>query len=208
MKLFVLNRDDQQMCGESVGVIKPASNSSLNGWSESSSQHFCKHRSGEKVFAGWCFLHGFELWRWKEAAQCNLTEKLLQLEFWLPGWLDLEFSFMSTNLSVYWIHTSATLLLQEFLYMIDHSWASSTQLNCLEPSDVDHPFCEILLAIWYCPHSSKEETMTERNITPPLTAFITADLSLLFLLIFSQLLALVDMNTEPRLQLKEILSLS
>lgn len=44
--------------------------------------------------------------------------------------------------------------------------------------------------------------MTERNITPLLTALITADLSLLFLLIFNQLLALVDMNTEPTLQLK------
>lgn len=163
MKLFFLNWGDQQMCGGSVGVIKPTSNSSLNGWLESSSELFCKHRRHAQVFAGWCFPHSFELWRWKEVAQDDLTEQVLQLEFWLPEWLDLEFYFMSTNLSVCWSHNSATLLLQEFLYMIDHSWASSTQLNCLEPSDVNHPVCEILLAIWYCPHSSKEEMMTERE---------------------------------------------
>lgn len=163
MKLVFLNRHDQQMCGGSVGVIKPTSSSSLNGWLESSSKPFCKHRRHAEVFAVWCFPHGFELWKWKEVAQGNLTEQVLQPDFWLPGWLDLEFYFTSTNLSVCWSHTSATLLLQEFLYMTDHSWASSTQLNCFEPSHVNHPVCEILLAIWYYLHSSKEEIMTERE---------------------------------------------
>ena len=108
MKLLFLNRGDQQMRDGSVGadctymlfVLK------WELWAQQYwSPPFSTQEMHAELFARWHFRHVFELLRWKEgpdsAAQHNLTAMVLQPEFSLPGWLDLEYSFMSSNVSVF-----------------------------------------------------------------------------------------------------------